>query len=71
MNARTVLLITVLAALLVGGCSYRDSALWRRSVCDDIVDAGERERCLETATRSEGDYERDVEEALEAPAPRP
>ena len=57
--------LPILLAVVLGGCSYSGSETWRRSVCEDVVDPGERERCLEQATRPEGDYERDVEEALE------
>lgn len=61
----TVSLLVLCTAL--AGCSYRGSETWRTGVCDPIVDEAERERCLEDATRTEGEYRRDVDEALERP----
>lgn len=58
-------LLPVLVPVLLAGCSYSGTESWRRSVCDPIVDADERERCLAEATRSEREYEGDVKEALE------
>ena len=63
MRAFTSALVVI--ALFTGGCSHSGAEPWRRSVCESAVDAGERERCLAGATRSEGEYERNVEQALE------
>ncbi len=61
---RTIL-STLLLFALVACSSYRGSEIWRRGVCDEIVDDAERARCLEDATRSENEYRRDVERAVE------
>ena len=64
MRAFTPALIAI--AVFAGGCSYSGNELWRRSVCDTVGGPDEeRDRCLEEATRSEADYERDVDQALE------
>jgi len=67
---RTVLLTTIPIAMLLGACSYSGNEPWRRSVCNSVPHGEERERCMAEATRSQADYERDVEDVLE-PAPTP
>ena len=53
-----------LTTLLISGCTFKGSEMWRKSVCDSIIDSVERERCLKEATRSENDYQQDKQEAL-------
>ncbi len=60
----TFLVILVSAVILVGCGTYRGGEMWRRSTCEPIVDIDERAKCLEEATRSESEYEQEVEEAV-------
>ncbi len=60
------LLIVVLVSTLLFGCgTYKGGEIWRRSTCNELADADERDRCLEEATKPENEYKRDVDEALE------
>ncbi len=58
-----LILLILIMATLTGCLNYQGSEMWRRSMCEDIVDVDERTRCLEEATRPESEYKRDVEEA--------
>jgi len=60
MRSTAVILVTV---LLISCGTYKGTELWRRSTCQQIVDADEREQCLERATQSENAYKQDVEAA--------
>ena len=60
---RSIASIALVGALC--GCSYQGGEQWRRSACDPIVDAAERARCLDDATRPEDEYRRDMDRALE------
>jgi hypothetical protein len=55
--------------LLLGACTSRQvydaGAGWRQNECNKSIDAGERARCMETATR---DY--DAYRKQESSAPR-
>ncbi len=57
------------AMLLLGACTSRQvydaGAGWRQNECNKSIDAGERARCMETATR---DY--DAYRKQESSAPR-
>lgn len=58
------LILIALASISMMGCAtYKGSEFWRRSACEQSVDAGERAQCLEEATRSENDYKQDVVDA--------
>ncbi len=60
-----VILVVFITATLIGCGTYKGSEMWRLSTCRQIVDADERARCEKEATRSESEYEQDVEQALE------
>ncbi|MFK7853579.1 MAG: hypothetical protein AB8B79_05675 [Granulosicoccus sp.] len=59
-----VIILLLTTAMCVSSCSFKGSELWRKKVCDSIIDSVERERCLEEATRSENDYQQEKNEAL-------
>ena len=54
----------MISLLLVSACSWKGSEMWKRSVCEDIVDADERARCLEEAAQGENEYRHERDEAL-------
>ncbi len=58
-------LVVLITATLVGCGTYKGNEMWRRSTCNQIVDADDRARCEEEATRPESEYKQDVKEALE------
>lgn len=47
--------------LCVSACSYQSAGPWRRSVCHEVPPGSEREACLEEASRSEKEYQQDIE----------
>lgn len=56
--------LAITACLLVlSACSWQGGQQWRRSVCEELVNADERERCLEEAMQSEGEYKEKVRQA--------
>ncbi|MFK7861722.1 MAG: hypothetical protein AB8B64_23100 [Granulosicoccus sp.] len=55
-------ILVMLATVTVLGCStYKGSEIWRRSICEKIVDVDERAKCLQDATRPENEYKQDIE----------
>ncbi len=59
-------ILLVLTSVIMVGCgTYKSNEIWRRSICNEIVDDGERTRCEEDATRPENEYKQDVEKATQ------
>lgn len=58
-----IILAILITAILTGCTTYKGSEIWRRSVCEHLIDADERAQCLVDATRPENEYKQDVEQA--------
>lgn len=59
-------IIIVLISFFLASCgTYKGNELWKRNSCERLVDADERDRCLEDAMQPEKEYKEKLEEAME------
>jgi len=57
--------IIVLISFFLASCgTYQGNELWKRNSCERLVDADERDRCLEDAMQPEKEYQEELEEAM-------